>query len=192
MNSHGLKDSIWAPHNFTKPLRQPGDWNCPTCGFSNFAFRTKCLQCTPAPPSPVKSENGGPQVFTSYHDRSPTRHPNSTLPEHILPSRKYEMNGLATSRWAPKRRRGQTSSEDIWTRVCLHICLPFHQLICADCLKASKRDLFLIPQASRPWPSIRSTALHPRHDTTTVGGSMLRSSIEMDTAEAKRQSMGLS
>ena len=45
MLGDGLSASIWAPKHGEHYRPKPGDWDC-TCGYSNFARRTVCNQCT--------------------------------------------------------------------------------------------------------------------------------------------------
>ncbi|TID15462.1 hypothetical protein CANINC_004428 [Pichia inconspicua] len=37
---------ILSPFPSSKNKPRPGDWNCPSCGFSNFQRRTACFRCT--------------------------------------------------------------------------------------------------------------------------------------------------
>ncbi|KAH3670947.1 hypothetical protein OGAPHI_000658 [Ogataea philodendri] len=37
---------ILAPFPSSKNRPRPGDWNCPSCGFSNFQRRTACFRCS--------------------------------------------------------------------------------------------------------------------------------------------------
>lgn len=53
---------ILLPQNKNKP--RPGDWNCPSCGFSNFQRRTACFRCAFPVPNGV-SGNAGKLPMTS-------------------------------------------------------------------------------------------------------------------------------
>ncbi|AJP37587.1 Nrp1p [Saccharomyces cerevisiae YJM1078] len=52
-SSTGVLDKaqeILSPFPQSKNKPRPGDWNCPSCGFSNFQRRTACFRCSfPAP-----------------------------------------------------------------------------------------------------------------------------------------------
>ena len=37
---------ILTPFPPSKNRPRPGDWNCPSCGFSNFQRRTACFRCS--------------------------------------------------------------------------------------------------------------------------------------------------
>ncbi|SSD61050.1 uncharacterized protein SCODWIG_02811 [Saccharomycodes ludwigii] len=56
-----VKDLL-VPFPQTRNKPRPGDWNCPSCGFSNFQKRTNCFRCsfsvnTPSPPPPLTTNN---------------------------------------------------------------------------------------------------------------------------------------
>src|ERR1700761_3974665 len=51
---------ILTPFPPSKNRPRPGDWTCPSCGFSNFQRRTACFRCSfPAMGSGPQSEMGG-------------------------------------------------------------------------------------------------------------------------------------
>src|SRR4051812_2421836 len=51
---------ILTPFPPSKNRPRPGDWNCPSCGFSNFQRRTACFRCSyPAIQGPPGDPMGG-------------------------------------------------------------------------------------------------------------------------------------
>lgn len=50
----GAADEAWDSGN--KNTGRPGDWNCPSCGISNFASRYECFKCST--PKPEGAEGG--------------------------------------------------------------------------------------------------------------------------------------
>lgn len=61
---------ILAPFPPSKNRPRPGDWTCPSCGFSNFQRRTACFRCSfPAiPPNPAAYGYGfGPMPHPHHH-----------------------------------------------------------------------------------------------------------------------------
>ncbi|CCK69482.1 Nrp1p KNAG_0C03780 [Huiozyma naganishii CBS 8797] len=54
---HSSEEILSAfPQSKNKP--RPGDWNCPSCGFSNFQRRTACFRCSFPVPSAVQNSTG--------------------------------------------------------------------------------------------------------------------------------------
>ena len=54
---------ILTPFPPSKNRPRPGDWTCPSCGFSNFQRRTACFRCSyPA----VSAGPGGEGMFSPY------------------------------------------------------------------------------------------------------------------------------
>ena len=54
---------ILTPFPPSKNRPRPGDWTCPSCGFSNFQRRTACFRCSyPA----VSSGHGGDPMYPPY------------------------------------------------------------------------------------------------------------------------------
>ncbi|KIW09995.1 hypothetical protein PV08_11771 [Exophiala spinifera] len=54
---------ILTPFPPSKNRPRPGDWNCPSCGFSNFQRRTACFRCS----FPAAGSGGGdPYGFNPY------------------------------------------------------------------------------------------------------------------------------
>lgn len=54
---------ILTPFPPSKNRPRPGDWNCPSCGFSNFQRRTACFRCSfPA----TGSTGGDPYGYNAY------------------------------------------------------------------------------------------------------------------------------
>lgn len=132
MNGHGLQSSIWAPGEGYDSFRRVGDWSCPSCGFSNFAWRKECFRCSQAPHLNGLHTNGHlprsadyiNHLSTSSHDN---HHIQAAKTAHFQtvhhPAQKEP--GLSTSRWAPRNHRGRTKSDNIWTRVYLHPPVDF-------------------------------------------------------------------
>lgn len=48
---------ILSPFPQSKNKPRPGDWNCPSCGFSNFQRRTSCFRCSFSAASAVQVNN---------------------------------------------------------------------------------------------------------------------------------------
>jgi len=130
MNDDGLQKSIWAPRGDSNSFRRPGDWICPSCGFSNFAWRKECLRCSSV--SNVESANGhlplsahsSPQIATPYHDNyhvNPAKGVTFETIHYTVHGDENNEPGLSTSRWAPRNYRGRANSDEIWTRVCCQI-----------------------------------------------------------------------
>ncbi|CAG8957305.1 hypothetical protein HYFRA_00010728 [Hymenoscyphus fraxineus] len=59
----GLESSRYANASGFEYTRRPGDWNCPSCKFSNFASRTSCLRCCAGNPPPFPSQKGNPPTI---------------------------------------------------------------------------------------------------------------------------------
>ncbi|KAI1850810.1 hypothetical protein JX265_013373 [Neoarthrinium moseri] len=53
---------ILTPFPPSKNRPRPGDWTCPSCGFSNFQRRTACFRCS----FPASHMNNGPQSEMGY------------------------------------------------------------------------------------------------------------------------------
>ncbi len=73
---------ILTPFPPSKNRPRPGDWTCPSCGFSNFQRRTACFRCSypamSAPPSADPSmgfsygyPNAGPPMMQHYSHGPP-------------------------------------------------------------------------------------------------------------------------
>ncbi|SCU81447.1 LAME_0B07140g1_1 [Lachancea meyersii CBS 8951] len=58
---------ILSPFPQSKNKPRPGDWNCPSCGFSNFQRRTSCFRCS----FPATDSNG----FNKGFVRNPLQQP---------------------------------------------------------------------------------------------------------------------
>lgn len=80
---------ILSPFPQSKNKPRPGDWNCPSCGFSNFQRRTACFRCSFPAASAVQVNNkqyinfngtmcglnGGANIFSGKSGNSPTQPP---------------------------------------------------------------------------------------------------------------------
>ena len=55
---------ILTPFPPSKNRPRPGDWTCPSCGFSNFQRRTACFRCSFPAASAVTT--GDPMGYTNY------------------------------------------------------------------------------------------------------------------------------
>lgn len=83
---------ILTPFPSSKNRPRPGDWTCPSCGFSNFQRRTACFRCsfpvastqTPQDSMYGNSQSGG------YYNGGHTHHP--THPSHHQPHHQYYNN----------------------------------------------------------------------------------------------------
>lgn len=124
MNGRGLQSSIWASGEGYDSFKRVGDWSCPSCGFSNFAWRKECFRCSPAwhlnglhtnghLPAPADHLN---RLSTSPHDTHHVQAAKAADFGAVHPPAQKE-HGLSTSRWAPRNYRGRTKSDNIWTRV---------------------------------------------------------------------------
>jgi Zn-finger in Ran binding protein and others len=132
MSDNGLQNSIWAPQSRKlDSFRRVGDWICPSCGVSNFAWRRECFRCSPAPHA-----NGSPAnellqtsvdivtyIATSDHENDHLQPPESHLDTIRSPQ---QQPGLSTSRWAPRNFGGRPpKTNEVWTRVCSSFhCTP--------------------------------------------------------------------
>ncbi|CAI4311299.1 BCN_G0007620.mRNA.1.CDS.1 [Saccharomyces cerevisiae] len=72
-SSTGVLDKaqeILSPFPQSKNKPRPGDWNCPSCGFSNFQRRTACFRCSfPAPSnSQIHTANSNNNVNSSRNN----------------------------------------------------------------------------------------------------------------------------
>jgi Zn-finger in Ran binding protein and others len=56
---------ILTPFPPSKNRPRPGDWNCPSCGFSNFQRRTACFRCS-FPASGSAGGGGDPYGYGAY------------------------------------------------------------------------------------------------------------------------------
>ncbi|EGV64071.1 hypothetical protein CANTEDRAFT_122140 [Yamadazyma tenuis ATCC 10573] len=94
---------LLTPFPPSKNRPRPGDWTCPSCGFSNFQRRTACFRCsfpttsavtfsehlhpngprrqTSAPPERIDKQNMGGIYYDSYHGQGHHR-PNSAGGHH--------------------------------------------------------------------------------------------------------------
>ena len=55
---------ILTPFPPSKNRPRPGDWTCPSCGFSNFQRRTACFRCSY--PAVSAAPGGDPMGYSSY------------------------------------------------------------------------------------------------------------------------------
>lgn len=53
---------ILTPFPPSKNRPRPGDWTCPSCGFSNFQRRTACFRCS----YPAAGPGGDPMGYSNY------------------------------------------------------------------------------------------------------------------------------
>jgi hypothetical protein len=129
MSDRGLQKSIWAPRNGEPTsFRRPGDWDCPSCGFSNFQSRTQCFRC-----SFIRSVGGLASNGPAVADKNQGTHGTGLGDHNIIaqkpldkisvgvPQGQYvrgEERGLSTSRWAPRNYAGRPNPNgEVWTRV---------------------------------------------------------------------------
>ena len=60
---------ILTPFPPSKNRPRPGDWTCPSCGFSNFQRRTACFRCSY--PAVSGGPGGDPMGYSSYSYSAP-------------------------------------------------------------------------------------------------------------------------
>jgi hypothetical protein len=154
MAGSGLAASIWSPHRHattiytsytenyktTIHVSRPGDWDCPSCGFSNFSFRTECLDCLFQRPHTGLQEVAGNMYKTSSaSSQSENGAPSHAHPAQDVPVKPHAYstptihsrvkNGLAMSYWAPLRDcsgANQTANgQKIRTKVCCRLQFVF-------------------------------------------------------------------
>ncbi|CCF56385.1 hypothetical protein KAFR_0B00870 [Kazachstania africana CBS 2517] len=83
------------PQSKNKP--RPGDWSCPSCGFSNFQRRTACFRCSfPAPSNGhinIKSQNNShhPEI-TSEHNTEGSQQNNTNRANASFNNSMYRYN----------------------------------------------------------------------------------------------------
>jgi hypothetical protein len=153
MASNGLNRSIWANTGSGNGdlFRQPEDWNCPSCGFSNFQWRKDCYQCTSRSSSPAHGTNSRalngfntPGISTppSANGSSGWQNPSTPLrasqasaqmdvESYLQQAVKSGAANLSTSRWAPRNLSGKprvVSSDNVWIKACLQRFCPLHCL----------------------------------------------------------------
>ena len=68
---------ILTPFPPSKNRPRPGDWNCPSCGFSNFQRRTACFRCS----FPANGAQGDPYGYNNYGGGY--GHPHMMGPPHM-------------------------------------------------------------------------------------------------------------
>lgn len=144
MDGSGLQQSIWAPGRGGAESRSrahswDGDWNCATCGFSNYKWRTQCFRCH-APPSSSGSNGRGracprrqlgapappaPKDSTSTPLCTKAAEP-SSRPDPAVAGLGVGQ-GLSVSIWAPRhedRRQDTPTCRTVWTRVLCSFSTP--------------------------------------------------------------------
>jgi len=149
MDGFGLGASRHAPQAYSgneKRIREPGNWTCPVCVFSNSLRRTVCVNCPTH--TTAKDEAGGSNGYRST-DSAPSHsrlhmgdhngkegpievkqnRPPVHLPlqqtENARHTKKLQLKepGLSRSLWAPRTSSGGHKSLNIgqvWTRVCFN------------------------------------------------------------------------
>lgn len=153
MAERGLHASIWASrgNGDTRYGPRPGDWECPTCGFSNYQRRTECFRCSQKGLKDV-SANGHVSRSTtpnSYTGKIPQESGSwarggisgsggSSVQKEDSTSNGSHLSageqGLAMSRWAPRNYDGRPKVIDkrqVWTRVRLS-CLHYVYMVMAN------------------------------------------------------------
>ena len=71
---------ILSPFPPSKNRPRPGDWTCPSCGFSNFQRRTACFRCSFPAASAVSS--GDPMGYSNYGYGPPQMMPHHHISHH--------------------------------------------------------------------------------------------------------------
>jgi len=128
MGDRGLHTSVWAAkRNGETQHTRPGDWTCPSCGFSNFQRRTECFRCSFTPAGAdfkddATERNGHrpPYVMPPPQDIHPLT--SGLIENHTqhIPKVNSERTGLYTSRWAPRNSSGRPKvldSGEVWIKV---------------------------------------------------------------------------
>ena len=149
MSKNGLHASVWAPKqggdvHYNNRL---DDWTCPSCGFSNFQWRTECFRCsfskgsnkqdtvsdlpemTSVPKSyqNIKQDHGQRTDFTIHNILGAKGNAEDDFVRY-----NSDKGGLSTSRWAPRnydRNIKETGEVQVWTRVCWEMPDSSHLLI---------------------------------------------------------------
>ena len=146
MGDRGLHTSVWATerNGDAQHTRRPGDWTCPSCGFSNFQRRTECFRCSFTPTSVAFKDDtmeGNGYGLSHMMPQSQDIDPKSSMGDlentpsglrahippgpiekytHHIPKVNNGRNGLYTSRWAPRNSSGGpkvSDSAEVWTKV---------------------------------------------------------------------------
>jgi hypothetical protein len=134
MSDRGLDTSIWAArgNGNTGSFTRPGDWNCPSCGFSNFQRRTECMRCSSSRAGTPRSNT--PAVTTIQQNIIPPQiehvgglegqygvSSNPAVSMMRAPPQDQRLEkGLADSFWAPRNQGAGAKKADghqIWTKV---------------------------------------------------------------------------
>ncbi|KAF2267257.1 hypothetical protein CC78DRAFT_552077 [Lojkania enalia] len=71
---------LLTPFPPSKNRPRPGDWNCPSCGFSNFQRRTACFRCS-FPAMQQGPPGGDPMAYAYGYG-----HPSMMPPAHHMPT----------------------------------------------------------------------------------------------------------
>lgn len=147
MGDRGLNKSRWATPSSGSAgyYTRVGDWNCSSCGFSNFQRRTDCMQCstsrtgTPRNSSPARSAAQQNTIKPQWMNdngfsngyQAPTNDPAS--PISAVPSQDPagpKLEGrLADSLWAPRNFKGRAKMADtsqVWIRVSRALLIRRH------------------------------------------------------------------
>ncbi|KAH6713463.1 hypothetical protein BKA61DRAFT_675708 [Leptodontidium sp. MPI-SDFR-AT-0119] len=123
MGDNGLQKSRWANSSGSTAYsnERPGDWNCTTCSFSNFQWRTSCFRCSAGlrdAQTKTFQQKIAPSLQTSKYQ-------NGSIPQGEGKPKSANTaplpctNGLAVSRWAPRnvnRTDVAQPAEKVWTR----------------------------------------------------------------------------
>lgn len=137
MGDRGLDTSIWASRSngYGDSFTKPGDWKCPSCGFSNFQRRSECMKCSTSRASTPRSSSPAviapPQIvpLQSGNNNSSfgvTSSPAAPIAQTQSPALPEQGKGLADSYWAPRNHNGrvtQTHKPQVWIKVC-YKCVP--------------------------------------------------------------------
>ncbi|QLQ79173.1 hypothetical protein HG537_0B05200 [Torulaspora globosa] len=84
---------ILSPFPQSKNKPRPGDWNCPSCGFSNFQRRTACFRCSFPAVSAVQVNN---KQYLNYNG--------------VMGANQNSNNGYTKSNGSPTQSYYQTNS----------------------------------------------------------------------------------
>jgi len=128
MGGNGLQQSRWAHSAGSNEYshQRPGDWNCASCSFSNFQWRTSCFRCSAKPGDTGNSAHVNktiqhtttPATQTAIFHRE-SKHNAAAAPASANIAHLSVLGGLAVSRWAPRNTNRWQNDPDkvkVWTR----------------------------------------------------------------------------
>jgi len=85
---------LLTPFPASKNRPRPGDWTCPSCGFSNFQRRTHCFRCSFPASSAVAIQES---IYKSDGDASPASVADSSVTHVATPTPTFKSVSTSTS-----------------------------------------------------------------------------------------------